>query len=110
MKKVNQINLLYDYYGQLLTERQGTIIELYYGNDYSLGEIAERFAVSRQSVHDILKRSVQSLYRFEEKLGLVNNSLYQREQLSAALKYLDDCSGPDINKAKQILSHIIHEG
>ncbi len=110
MKKLNQINLLYDYYGQLLTERQGKMIELYYGNDYSLAEIAEQFAVSRQSVHDIIKRSEQSLYRFEEKLGLVKNSLNQRKQLSKALKYLENCSGPDIDKAKEILSRVIQEG
>ncbi len=109
MEKVNFINLLYDYYGQLLTERQRKIIELYYGNNFSLAEIAQQFIVSRQSVHDILKRSEQSLFRFEEKLGLVSNSYLLREKLSKVLEFLDNCSETDIQRAKQILSQIIQE-
>ncbi|NTW06023.1 MAG: YlxM family DNA-binding protein, partial [Peptococcaceae bacterium] len=85
MERTNQINLLYDYYGQLLTERQGKIVELYYWNNLSLQEIALQFGVSRQSVHDILKRSEQSLRYFEDKLGLVHNSAIQREKLSKVL-------------------------
>jgi predicted DNA-binding protein YlxM (UPF0122 family) len=107
MERTNQINLLYDYYGQLLTERQGRIIELYYWNNLSLQEI--QYKVSRQSVHDILKRSEQSLRYFEEKLGLVGNSSVQREKLSKVMDHLNSCSNSDIENAKQILSQIIQE-
>ncbi|MCL6611844.1 MAG: YlxM family DNA-binding protein [Peptococcaceae bacterium] len=107
MEKLTEINLLYDFYGQLLTERQRKFIELHYCHDLSLGEISEQFGVSRQSVFDTLKRSEQALYRFEEKLGLVGKSLAQREQLARAVALLEDGSGPDIVNAKKILFQLI---
>jgi hypothetical protein len=106
VEKLTEINLLYDFYGQLLTERQRKFVELYYCHDLSLGEISEQFGVSRQSVHDILKRSGQALYRFEEKLGLVGKSLVQREQLARAMAHLDGGSEADIRNVRQILSRL----
>lgn len=107
MEKLTRINLLYDFYGQLLTERQKKFIELYYCHDLSLGEISEQYGVSRQSVYDILKRSEQTLYKFEEKLGLVDKSLAQRDYLARALAYLNRGSEADIRNVKQILSQLI---
>ena len=54
-EKIAWITMLYDFYGQLLTERQRDFVELYYGQNLSLGEIAGEFNVTRQSVHDTLK-------------------------------------------------------
>lgn len=88
MEKVTQINLLYDFYGQLLTEKQQRFIELYYGDDLSLGEIAEQFLVTRQAVHDTLKRSEQTLFSYEEKLGLVGKHLAERKLLSDVMNKL----------------------
>ncbi|MFZ5596305.1 MAG: YlxM family DNA-binding protein [Bacillota bacterium] len=107
MEKLTKMNLLYDFYGQLLTERQRKFIELYYCHDLSLGEISEQYGVSRQSVHDTLRRSEQSLCRFEEKLGLVGKSLEQRELLSRALEHLRGATGEDIKIVEQILSDLI---
>ncbi len=107
IEKHTEINLLYDFYGQLLTERQRKLVELYYCHDLSLGEISEQFGVSRQSVYDTLKRSEQTLYRFEEKLGLVGKSLIKRDQLARALQHLDGGSESDIRNAKRILSQLI---
>ncbi|MDI3538138.1 MAG: uncharacterized protein PWP12_483 [Bacillota bacterium] len=70
--------LLYDFYGPLLTERQRRFVELYFGEDLSLGEIAAEFGVSRQAVHDILHRSEMALEAFEAKLGLLK--AYQRRE------------------------------
>ena len=109
MVKLTEINLLYDFYGQMLTERQRKFIELYYGDDFSLGEIAEQFEVSRQSVHDILKRSEQTLYRFEEKLGLVGKSKKQRDQLTNAISHLNSGSESGVRSAKQILTQLIQD-
>ena len=50
LEKTTQMNLLVEFYGSLLTDKQLEYMELYYGDDYSLGEIAEEFDVSRQSV------------------------------------------------------------
>jgi len=71
-------SLLYDFYGPLLTERQQRFIELYFGEDLSLGEIAAEFQISRQAVHDILHRSEAALEALEAKLGLLRQ--YQRQK------------------------------
>ncbi len=107
MDKLTQINLLYDFYGQLLTERQRQFIELYYCHDLSLGEISEQNGVSRQSVFDTLKRSEQTLYRFEEKLGLVGKALAQRGHLVEALECLNRGLDVDVQNARMILSRLI---
>lgn len=60
---------LYDFYGNLLTEKQRNMVELYYHQDLSLSEIADLTGVSRQAIHDAIKRSEISLEEYEEKLG-----------------------------------------
>ncbi|WP_418219415.1 YlxM family DNA-binding protein [Clostridium formicaceticum] len=68
-KKV-EISMLYDFYSQLLTEKQRDMIDLYYNQDLSLGEIAEDLHVSRQAVYDTIKRTEKILYDYEKKLKL----------------------------------------
>lgn len=79
------INLLCDFYGPLLTDRQQRLLSLYYEQDLSLGEIAAEMQVSRQAVHDTLKRAEESLERFEFKLGLAAKHLTNRKRLERAL-------------------------
>jgi len=62
---------LFDIYGGLLTARQRRLMALYYLDDLSLGEIAERLHITRQAVRDSLQRSIEELTRFEKHLGLV---------------------------------------
>lgn len=89
MEKVAWINLLYDFYGQLLTDKQQKFVELYYAHDLSLSEIAEQFNISRQAVHDVIKRAESVLMGYEDKLGLVSKFMEQRERLFEALKLLE---------------------
>ena len=89
LEKTAWINLLFDFYGQLLTGRQNATIELYYGQNLSLNEIAEDVAVSRQAVHVNLKRAEKLLTEYEEKLGLAAKFLEQREKLQEAVELLD---------------------
>ncbi len=70
LKKTVKIGVLFDYYGHLLTERQGKIVADYYLNNFSLGEISARFGISRQAVYDHLQRAEKSLVEFEAKLHL----------------------------------------
>lgn len=70
VEKTLRMNILFDFYGQLLTERQRRFFSMYYADDLSLGEIAEHFDVSRQAVYDIVKRSASALEGFESRLGL----------------------------------------
>ena len=67
--------LLYDFYGEMLTDRQKSIFEQVVFEDCSYGEAAENFGISRQSVHDTLKRTNTLLESYEEKLHLVSKLL-----------------------------------
>nr|WP_066639518.1 putative DNA-binding protein [Desulfolucanica intricata] len=111
MEKVAWITLLYDFYGQMLTEKQQHFFELYYEDDLSLGEIAEKFDVSRQAVHDSLKRAEQMLVKYEEKLGLVKKFIEQRDKIVDAKilldKFLKDRDDAKIEQVGRILSNIM---
>jgi len=79
LEKLNQINLLYDAYKTLLTEKQRAYIELYYQEDLSLGEVADEFDVSRNAVHDNIKRTEKLLLDYEKKLQLHEKSEHREE-------------------------------
>lgn len=70
MAKNLEITVLYDFYGDLLTEKQQEVIELYYNEDLSLAEIAALSGITRQGVRDSIKRAEGQLTEFEERLGL----------------------------------------
>jgi predicted DNA-binding protein YlxM (UPF0122 family) len=72
-EKTNRMNALFEFYSTLLTEKQMNYIELYYADDFSLGEIAEEFDVSRQAVYDNIKRTEKILEDYERKLSLYSN-------------------------------------
>ncbi len=72
MAKDLKVTLLLDFYGEMLTEKQRDMIELYYDEDLSLGEIAETAHITRQGVRDSIKRGEQQLYELEDKLGLAD--------------------------------------
>ena len=71
LDKVTETSLLFDFYGNLLTENQRNVMSLYYNEDFSLAEIAETNKVSRQAVHISLKNAEKSLNEYENKLGLL---------------------------------------
>ena len=81
VEKLARMALLVDFYGQLLTEKQRQAMELYYGDDLSLGEIAESLEISRQAVHDLVKRSGKILEEYETNLGLVQKHLAVKASL-----------------------------
>lgn len=79
IEKIFRINNLLDFYQQLLTTKQQKYMQLYYTDDFSLGEIAEEFNVSRQAVYDTIRRSSQLLEEYEEKLHLLKK--YNERQM-----------------------------
>lgn len=89
MEKIVEQGLLYDFYGELLTRHQQEIYESVVYENLSLGEIAEAQGISRQAVHDIVKRCDKTLMTYEEKLKLVarfesiKEKISQIDQLSA---------------------------
>ena len=78
MEELLQLTLLYDFYGELLTQKQKLVYELYHQNDWSLSEIAQELSISRQAVRDQLKRTEKILQEYEKKLQLVSKFLQQK--------------------------------
>lgn len=70
--KITESSLLYDFYGQLLTDRQQKVMELYHEENLSLAEIAGEFDITRAAVYDALKKAERALSQYELKLGLVD--------------------------------------
>ena len=81
--------LLLDCYGELLTDRQRQIAELYYNEDFSLSEIAEMQCITRQAVRDSLRHTEQSLIRTEQKLGMASRICAMRSCLEQILAVSD---------------------
>ena len=77
--EIAQTSLLYDFYGQLLTERQREVMELYHEENLTLSEIADEFSISRQGVHDLIKRCDRTLGGYEKKLQLIHKFQQTRE-------------------------------
>ncbi|MCM3625980.1 YlxM family DNA-binding protein [Paenibacillus glycanilyticus] len=72
LAKTTRINLLFDFYEPLLTEKQRTFLKYYFHDDYSLGEIAAESGISRQAVYEHVKRAEQVLEGYEAKLNLLS--------------------------------------
>ena len=82
MDGIVEKTLLFDFYGALLTAHQRTLYEDVTFNDMSLSEAAEVYGISRQGVHDILKRSESALREYEEKLQLIRQYENMKKLLS----------------------------
>ena len=81
MEKFVEQTLLYDFYGELLTEHQRSVYEDVVLNDYSCTEVAQERGISRQGVHDLIRRCDLILEDYEEKLHLVEKFLKIREKV-----------------------------
>lgn len=81
MEKILKQALLYDFYGELLTAHQKQVYEDVVLNDYSLSEVADDLGISRQGVHDMIKRCNKLLEGYEEKLHLVEKFVSLKEQV-----------------------------
>ena len=92
MEKIVEQGLLYDFYGELLTEHQKKIYEDVVYNDFSLAEIAKENGISRQGVHDLVRRCNRTLQDYEDKWHLVQrfmkikDNISQLQELSADTK------------------------
>lgn len=90
IEKTNRMNALFEFYATLLTEKQMNYIELYYADDFSLGEIAEEFHVSRQAVYDNIKRTEKILEDYEKKLHLFSDYYMRNQLLDQFSKYVKE--------------------
>lgn len=108
-----ELSLLYDFYGALLKENQKRMFEENILEDYNFSEIAEEEGISRQGVHDSIKRATRQLYEYEEKLHLVARFKRQKEQLKDVQKLLKCLPFPEdsgiLSKIYEILEELLDE-
>jgi len=93
LEKTTRLILLYDFYQDLLTEKQKQFTKLYFEDDLSLAEIAEEFAISRQAVYEHIKRSETLLIDYESKLQLLEkhvNKLKLFDEIEELLEQYDE--------------------
>ena len=76
-----RMTMLFDFYGDVLTDRQKEFYDLYYNEDLSLGEIAENYGITRQGVRDVIVRAEAALTELEDKTGLIKRFHVMRGQL-----------------------------
>ena len=91
-----RMTMLFDFYGETLTERQKEFFDLYYNEDLSLGEIARQMNVSRQNVHDLIARSSEKLRACEAALGAAGRMERMLERLARVQELLGAIAGQDI--------------
>ena len=110
MDEIFKQSLLYDFYGEVLTEHQKEIYEQFIVDDLSLSEIAKDAGISRQGVHDLIKRCNKILEEYEEKLHLVERFLSVKEKVHQIDGLLAEAEENQlIQKIRKISSEIIEE-
>ncbi|MBE5847616.1 MAG: DNA-binding protein [Lachnospiraceae bacterium] len=111
MDKMIEHGLLYDFYGELLTDHQKELYEKAVFEDLSLGEIAADEGISRQGVHDLLKRCNKTLEDYEEKLGLVKRFHKIKEKVGMIHELADEGvpSGDTLEKIRKLADEIVEE-
>ncbi len=106
MEKIFEQGILYDFYGELLTEHQQKIYEAAVYNDLSLGEIAEEQGISRQGVHDLIKRCDRILADYESKLHLVERFSSTKRMAQEIIELAEQGDG----KTEETLREIVRLG
>ena len=88
-----RMTMLFDFYGELLTDRQKEFYQLYYDEDLSLSEIAENYGISRQGVRDVIVRAEAYMTEIEDKTGLVKRFMQFTPRVDAIEKAVDEIKG-----------------
>lgn len=105
LEKTTRMNYLYDFYQSLLTPKQRSYMALYYLDDFSLGEIAEEYNVSRQAVFDNIKRTEAMLEEYEEKLLLLEK-FQERSKLMNEMRELMREDSPSLHTLSKIVAEL----
>lgn len=109
-----RLGRLFDAYGSLLTEKQQKCLELYFYDDLSLAEIADELEVSRQAIHDLIKRVEHILERYESKLALLARDDHNKKLLLEAQRLLVGClaqseASAELQQVRRILDELSGE-
>ena len=84
-----RLAMLFDFYGDLLTERQREFYDLYYNEDLSLAEIAENYGISRQGVRDVIVRAEAAMTEIEDKTHIIRRFQQSRQAIAAISQAAD---------------------
>ncbi|MDO4554446.1 MAG: YlxM family DNA-binding protein [Lachnospiraceae bacterium] len=106
MERIVEQALLYDFYGELLTKHQKQIFEDHVLNDLSVSEIAAERGISRQGVHDMLKRCDKILSDYEEKLKLIEKFLRTKEKVETINHLANSMKDGDETMKQQCIGEI----
>ena len=108
MEEKLKINLLLDFYGNMLTEKQRQIMSMYIESDTSLSEIALELNTSRQAIYDAVKSSEKLLLSFEEKLKCVERYLDNRAIIEKSIETLEGMLmvGENRRKVQKVVSNL----
>ena len=101
---IYEISMLLDFYGQLLTDNQYMCMDMYYNQDLSLSEIADEIEISRQGVHDFIKRGRAILADYEKKLGLMARFCEIKKNLKNIQEDLQLIDRSDLNSGNFMIS------
>ena len=112
LDRILRVTMLYDFYGALLTEKQRSYLEMHYLNDLSLSEIAEETHISRQAVHDNIRRAETALEEYEQALRLVERHQADRSAIRQAFAQLANLpieirQLPDIEQPMKVLQSLL---
>lgn len=95
-------SVLFEYYRPLFTNKQATIFDFYYNEDYSLSEIGEELSISRNAVWDTINNVLISLDKYEEKLKLRSKEIKLNEYLEMIYEHADDFGKEIISKIQEM--------
>ena len=90
MDKSVRISMLLEIYRKMLTEKQADVVDLYYNQNLSLGEIAEDLNITRQAVRKSLVEAEKNLFMFEEKLGILEKQIKREQKIDKIIKNIED--------------------
>lgn len=112
-EEIVELSLLFDFYGEMLGDHKKKIFEDYVLNDLSLAEIAEEEGISRQGVHDVVKRCTKQLKEYEAALHLVEKFQNMKNKLTKASELLGtqgkEADASDIAEARILLAEMLEE-
>ena len=99
-------SMLFDFYGELLTDKQREYFDLHYNEDLSLAEIAEQSGISRQGVWDIIRRAEAAMTEVEEKTGLIKRFNERNAALAEIRSELTERGGMAEGRAQELVRSI----
>jgi predicted DNA-binding protein YlxM (UPF0122 family) len=106
LDKTIRINMLFDFYQALLTDKQQTFLRCYYHDNFSLGEIATEFEISRQAVFEHIKRAEHMLEEYEQKLGLLIRHTQHSELMDRLRSEIDQVPESYRNNLTEIVDQL----